>query len=375
MAVAVCQTRCFVRVAYTLEQCWHEVPGGTARAALEVAVELRRSAQLDLIGVSALHRRPPPAPWVPPIPVEALPLPRLALYEAWHLARRPRVQRATGHVDVIHATGVAVPPRSAPLVVTVHDLAYLHDPSQFTAKGRRFFAQALRLLRRDADLVLCSSQATLQDCIAAGIPPHKLRLVPLGVRPAQVHPGDITTTLHRYGLERPFVLSVGTLEPRKNLPALIEAFGRVAARRDDVDLVLVGATGWHTQIDELVRPLGERARVLGFLPNADRDALYAGAALFCYPSLFEGFGLPVLEAMSAGTPVITSAGTATAEAAGDAGLLIEPKDTAAIATALERLLADPDLAAELAAAGRARAATFSWARTAELTLDAYRELA
>lgn len=368
----MCQTFAFVRVAYTLEQCWHDVPGGTARAALEVARELHASSELDLVGVSAYHHRPPAPAWVPPIPVRALPLPRLALYEAWHLARRPAVQRATGPVDVIHATGVAIPPHSAPLVVTVHDLAYVADPSQFTAKGRRFFAQALRLLRRDADLILCSSQATWGDCVAAGLPQRKLRLVPLGLRPVEVSPGDVTTTLARYGLERPFVLSVGTLEPRKNLPALIEAFSRLA--RPDVDLVLVGASGWHTEIEPLVRPLGSRARVLGFLPNADRDALYAGAAVFCYPSLFEGFGLPVLEAMGAGTPVVTSAGTATAEAAGEAGLLIDPRDVGAITEGLERVLGDPRLAAELGRAGRLRAAEFSWARTAELTRSAYQEL-
>ncbi len=370
----MCQHCGVVRVAYTLEQCWHEVPGGTARAALEVAAELSADAGsgVDLVGVSALHRHAPDPPWVPPIPVRALPLPRLALYEAWHLLRRPAVQRATGPVDLVHATGVAVPPHSAPLVVTVHDLAYLHDPSQFTAKGRRFFDQALGLVRRDADLVLCSSEATLADCVAAGLPSRRLRLVPLGVRPVQVDPGEVTTTLARYGLERPFVLSVGTLEPRKNLPTLIEAFARIA--RTDVDLVLVGATGWHTEIDELVRPLGTRARVLGFLPNTDRDALYAGAAVFCYPSLFEGFGLPVLEAMAAGTPVVTSSGTATAEAAGDAGLLVDPRDVGAISAALDRVLGSEALASELAGAGRERAASFTWSRTAALTAEAYREL-
>ncbi len=361
-----------MRVAYTLEQCWHEVPGGTARAALEVAAELHAGSVLDLVGVSALHRHPPAPPWVPPIPVRQLALPRLALYEAWHLMRRPAVQRATGPVDLIHATGVAVPPHSAPLVLTVHDLAYLHDPAQFTAKGRRFFNQALRLWRSDADLVLCSSAATLADCAAAGLPKRKLRLVPLGVREVRIAPGEVATTLARYGLERPFVLSVGTLEPRKNLPTLIEAFAQIA--RNDVDLVLVGASGWHTQVDELVRPLGNRVRVLGFLPNADRDALYAGAEVFCYPSLFEGFGLPVLEAMAAGTPVVTSLGTATAEAAGDAAVLVDPRSVAQVTAALDRVLGSEALANELKEAGRERAALFQWSTTAELTLEAYAEL-
>jgi glycosyltransferase involved in cell wall biosynthesis len=362
-----------VRVAYTLEQCWHRVPGGTARAALEVARELRDHPQIGLVGVSARHRRPPPETWRPPLEVRQLPLPRLALYEAWHVARRPPVQRATGPVELVHATGVAVPPRSAPLVVTVHDLAYVHAPEQFTAKGRRFFRQALRLVRRDADLVLCSSQATLEDCRRAGIAEGRLRLVPLGVRSVDVSPDEVAAVRRRHGLVRPYVLSVGTREPRKNLPRLIEAFA--GSEHRGADLVLVGAAGWHTEIGPLLAPLGDRARVLGFLPDTERDALYAGATVFCYPSLFEGFGLPVLEAMAAGAPVVTSTGTATAEAAGEAGLLADPRDVAAITAALDRVLGDQALAASLAAAGRQRAATFSWARTAALTASAYRELA
>jgi glycosyltransferase involved in cell wall biosynthesis len=249
----------------------------------------------------------------------------------------------------------------------------VRDPSQFTPKGRRFFAQALRLTRRDADLVLCSSEATRQDCLQAAIPAERLRLVPLGVDRPAVEPVEVGATLDRYGIEGRYVLSVGTHEPRKNLSTLIDAFRKLD--RADVTLVLVGPAGWHVGLDELVRPVADRTRVLGFVPNADRDALYAGADAFCYPSLHEGFGLPVLEAMAQGTPVVTSAGTATEEAAGDAGIIVDPLDAGAIADALAQVLDDPALAARLGEAGRERAATFTWARTAELTLAAYRELA
>ncbi len=373
-----------MRVAYTIEQCWHRVPGGTARAALEVARSLLAPdgpgapgsadtlGSVELVGVAARHGADPPAAWTPPMPVRQLPLPRLALYEAWHLARRPAVQHATGPVDVIHATGVAVPPKSAPLVVTVHDLAYVRDPGQFTRKGRRFFEQALRLTRRDADVVLCSSEATRRDCIDAGFDPLRLRVVPLGVRAERVGEGDVAATVARYGLRRPYVLSVGTHEPRKNLPALIEAFRRLG--RDDLDLVLVGPAGWHVDLDAAVAPIAERVRVLGFVPAVDRDALYGGAAVFCYPSTFEGFGLPVLEAMAQGTPVVTSAGTATEEAAGDAGIVVDPHDPAAIAAGLATVLDDEVLAARLRADGVARAAAFTWDRTAALTLEAYRSV-
>src|SRR5215218_3315005 len=149
---------CAVRVAYTLEQAWHRVPGGTAVAALRVAEQLAP----HLIGVSALHRRGAPAPWTPP--VRALPLPRPLLYDAWLRLRTPPVQLATGGVDVIHATTIVVPPRTAPLVVTVHDLAFLHEPGHFTARGQRVFARGLDLVRREADLVLASSHATMCDC-------------------------------------------------------------------------------------------------------------------------------------------------------------------------------------------------------------------
>lgn len=361
-----------MRVAYTLEQCWHTVPGGTARAALDVATALTARPEVSLIGVAAYHRADPAPAWSPTIPVRQLRLGRLALYEAWHVARRPAVEGATGPVDVIHATGVAVPPKSAPLVVTVHDLAYVRDPSQFSRKGRRFFNQALQLTRRDADLVLCSSQATLDDCLQAAIPAERLRLVPLGVRAEPVGAVEVADTLARYGLPERYVLSVGTHEPRKNLATMLDAFRKLD--RADLTLVLVGAAGWQVSVDELVAPLGDRVRVLGFVPNGDRDALYAGASVFCYPSLFEGFGLPVLEAMAQGTPVVTSLGTATEEAAGDAGIVVDPTDPGAIAEAMAAVLDDEALAARLSEAGRARAATFTWDRTAALTLAAYQEL-
>ena len=149
----------------TLEQCWHAVPGGTASSVLETlnAFQAEGDTGVDIVGVAARHNAPPPAPWTPPVPVAHLRLPRIALYEAWHGLRRPRVQSATGPVDVVHATTLAIPPRSAPLVVTVHDLAFLHAPEHFTRHGMRFFRRGLTLARRDADLVLCPSRSTWDE--------------------------------------------------------------------------------------------------------------------------------------------------------------------------------------------------------------------
>lgn len=363
-----------MRVAYTLEQCWHRVPGGTATAALEVLRCLVAEPGVEVLGVAARHPHPPEPSWAPPIAVRRLKLPRPLLYEAWHRFRRPAVETVTGPVDVIHATGVAVPPGRAPLVVTVHDLAFVRDPSQFTRHGARFFRRALALTLRHADLVLCSSLATQRDCEAAGFDLERLRVVPLGVRGRPAPAAAVTVARHHYRLGRDYVLWVGTAEPRKNLPVVVEAFRRLG--RDDLDLVLVGPDGWQVDVAEVVRPLGDQARTLGFLPQADLEAVTAGARAFCYPSLLEGFGLPVADALLQGTPVVTSAGTATEEiVAGGAGLAVDPRDPAEVSGALAQILEDATLAAALVAAGRRRAAELTWARSARLTLDAYRELA
>ncbi len=361
-----------LRVAMTLEQCWHRVPGGTAGAALALARELARDPQLDVVGIAAAHSGPPAQEWLPSVPVGHLPLPRLALYESWQVLRRPRVKRA----DVIHATGVAMPPRSAPIVLTVHDLAFVHFPEHYSRAGRRFFNRNLELGRLEADVVLCSSLATLADCRDAGFEASRLRHVPLGVDAEVADAAAVERVRATYALERPYVLWTGTLEPRKNLPGLLEAYGRLDA---DVDLVLVGPRGWKEDLEPhiatLPEPRRERVRRLGFVPRTDLGPLYAGASAFCFPSLLEGFGFPVLEAMVQGTPVVTSAGTSTAELAGDAGLLVDPRDPAGIAAALERVLTDETLAEQLRRAGPARAAEYTWARSAQLVKDAYFEVA
>jgi glycosyltransferase involved in cell wall biosynthesis len=179
---------------------------------------------------------------------------------------------------------------------------------------------------------------------------------------------DIQRVTHLYGLHRPYVMWTGTIEPRKNLARMIEAFRALDL---ETDLVLVGPKGWNEDIDELVGPLRERVRVLGFVPRADLGPLYAGATVFCWPSLLEGFGFPVLEAMTQGTPVVTSKGTSTEELATGAGVLVDPRDPEAIAAGIRSVLEDGALAAKLREAGLARAAEYTWARTARLTADAY----
>jgi glycosyltransferase involved in cell wall biosynthesis len=358
------------RVAMTLEQCWHRVPGGTAVAALGMARAVQERGGADLVGVAAAHRRPP-AGWEPPVEVKHHPLPRRFLYESWHRLRWPSVESATGPIDAVHAISLAIPPPEPRLIVTIHDLAWRHDRSHFTPHGVRFFEKGFALTQAEANLVLCPSKATLEDCAEAGIERARLRLVPLGVDVERASEDEIRAVRAKHGLVNDYVLWTGTVEPRKNLARLLEAFAQV---RPGIDLVLVGPKGWNENLEALVKPIQDRVKVLGFVPRSDLGPLYGGARVSCFPSLLEGFGFPVLEAMAQGTPVVTSRGTSTEELAGDEAVLIDPLDDASIASGIERVLEDDALAGELAAAGPARAAKYSWAKTADLLVRAYTEV-
>ncbi len=354
-----------VRVAYTLEQCWHRVPGGTGVAALRIAEAMGPHNDVRLIGVAGRHRHLPPEPWVPSIPVAHLPLAAPWLYEAWLRVGWPKVEMATGPVDIAHATTLIPCPTDAKLVVTLHDLAFLHEPDHFTKHGVRVFRRSLDLVRRRADLVLCCSQATMDDCVVAGLDPERLRLVPLGVEANRATPADVARVRAAYSLPERYLLFVGTVEPRKNLRGLVAALDHLD---DPPQLVVAGADGWgDTGLQD-----DPRVRFLGFVPHDDLAGLYGGAEVFCYPSEREGYGLPVLEAMAQGTPVVTSKGTATEETAGTAAVLVDPMDHTDIARGIDEATRRRT---ELSAKGLARAQRRSWANTAALTAAAYRELA
>jgi glycosyltransferase involved in cell wall biosynthesis len=222
------------------------------------------------------------------------------------------------------------------------------------------------------DLVLCPSMATLNDCIAAGFEEQRLRYVPHGVVIQTVQADEIERVRSQHSLERDYVLWTGTVEPRKNLPGLLRAWEQLDT---NADLVLVGPKGWNEDLEKHIGAARDRVKVLGFLPQRDLAPIYAGATVFCYPSFTEGFGLPVLEAMAQGTPVVTSSGTSTQEIAEGAGLLVDPNDPASIAEAIGRVLNDGELGARLAQKGRERAETYSWAKAATTTLAVYREVA
>ena len=277
---------------------------------------------------------------------------------------RPVVERATGPVDVAHATSIIPCASRAPLVVTVHDLAFLHDPEHFSRWGNLVFRRSLAVIRRRARLVLCSSQATMDDCLRAGIDAERLRLVPLGVRPMSIEADEIEAARTRFGITGDYLVFVGTVEPRKNLARLVAAVARLDHR---LSLVVVGPDGWG---EAPASSPSEHVVFTGHVPERQRNALVAGAAAMCYPSLREGFGLPVAEAMALGTPVVTSRGTATEETAGGAGVLVDPVDIDDIARGISDALRDRK---GLVERGRRRAEELSWATTARLTVEAYRE--
>lgn len=360
-----------MRVAMSVEQCWHAVPGGTARTTIDLAQALQTRPDVEVIGVAARHASPPPPPWRPGIPVRHLPLPRLALYETWHTFRRPRVERATGPVDLCHVLGSAVAASAAPLVATVHDIAFRRYPEMFTRHGLRFFERQLRLTIDEASLVFVPSQATLDDCVASGIDPGRLRLAPWGVTVSDPSPDDVAGVRERFGLHREYVVMVGTIEPRKNLRGALAAWR--ALDRDDVDLVVVGPEGWGDEIDPALVP--DRVIRTGFVDSEVRDALYRGAVASLYPSLFEGFGLPVLESIALGCPVVTSSGTSTEEiVAGGAGVAVDPTDPLEIAAGLSSLLDSPVTRSEAVERGLARAAEYTWDRTADVVVSGYEEV-
>ena len=287
---------------------------------------------------------------------------------------------AAQRLDVVHGPLSVLPLASrTPGVVTVHDLAFLRYPDQVPARRRAWLIVATRASVRKAARVIAISQRTADDlCAWLGLPADRVEVIPLAPssRIVPVSGAALEVFRMKAGIDRPYVLAVGTLEPRKNLPTLLRAFGRI---RDEVphDLVLVGPEGWLTgeirrTIAEL--DLGERLRMTGFVSDQELGGWYSAADLFVFPSHYEGFGLPAVEAMRCGAPVLASNSSCFPEVVGDAGVLIPPDDIGAWAETMRALLRDPAARGALGARGRERSAAYSWERTAAATYRVYREV-
>jgi glycosyltransferase involved in cell wall biosynthesis len=367
------------RAGVVAEQLLRPVPGGVGRYVRALVEHLPLEAAVDGGAVTWIVGRHPAdrlaAAGLPAQTTRRLVWPGRLVTRTWITLRQPRLPAdLLGRLDLVHATSAAVPPPAGrPLVATVHDLAFRHFPDAYPAAGRRYHERSARVVAGEAVRLLVPSAATARDLVELyGVEPERVAVIPLGVEPpAEPDRAGARRLLRDLGVRGPFLLAVGTLEPRKNLPRLLAAFGEVTDELPDHHLVVVGPVGWGPAL----RPTWESVRVklAGPVGDATLHALYQAADGLAYPSLYEGFGLPVLEAMAHGVPVLTSDRSSLPEVAGDAALLVDPVDRGAIAKGLVRLVGDGALRRRLAAAGRRRAAGFSWPATAAATWAAYRQ--
>lgn len=347
--------------------------GGIAQYSLLLARALARLGGPDRFTLLRAARPKVPQNGVEPLPSARLLTPPHHRLESVALAAELLRLRP----NVLHSTDF-IPPRFWPgrRVVTVHDLGFVHFPETLTAESRRYYGQIRRAVG-DADRVIAVSRCTRDDLLRlVGADPERIEVVleaadpSFGPVPAE-QAGDVAW---RLGLERPYVLFVGSFEPRKNLVVLLEAFASL--RRDlDVQLALVGRRGWlcepiFRRLAEL--RLGAHVVVHEQPRRSELPALYSAAAVLAYPSLYEGFGLPPLEAMACGCPVVASDRASLPEVVGEAGLLVPADDVAALTGALARVLTEPALRAELIRRGFERAGQFSWDTAARETLAVYR---
>lgn len=287
-------------------------------------------------------------------------------------------------VDLFFAADHLLPRfRSIRSIINIRDLSFVLFPHYHTRYSRTYQRLLMPRFARHATHIIVPSRSTQQDVQAHyGIGSERITVIPEGVddqfrRPVDAN--DRARIRHAYDLPHPYVLYVGTLEPRKNIGGLVDAFAEVVRSSDGapLDLVLAGKLGWlHEPILERIAMsgLGERVRRIGYVAEGDLAALYATAELFAFPSWYEGFGLPPLEAMACGTPVVSSNAGSLAEVVGDAGLLVEPGSRHELAAAIRAVVEQPDLGARLGHAGRQHAATYTWERTAHETAKLVRDM-
>jgi glycosyltransferase involved in cell wall biosynthesis len=315
----------------------HQTRAGTARHILGLLPRLETMPDLDLRRLSVS-------------------LPGAALDVAWYPLALPLVARRE-RVRVLHCPSFRAPLRAPmPVVVTVHDLAVLRDPSVFPRWSRTYSRATLKPILRNAARVIAVSEFTKRDVLELfGLPEGRVRVVPNAV--------DALFSPDGPAADGDYVLAVGTLEPRKNLARLDEAMRDIA-----LELRIVGGLGWG----DVIVSRGSNTKTYGYVSDDELARLYRGAACVAYPSLYEGFGMPVLEAMASGAPVVTSKDTAMAEVTDGAAVLVDPEDVESIAAGIREAIARRD---ELSRAGVERARAYTWDASAQATADVYRELA
>lgn len=293
-------------------------------------------------------------------------IPARVAHEAWRRFGRPTIERLVGDVDVVHATNFVLPALArTPGVVTVHDLSFLRDDT--FPGGERLRALVPWSVRRAAAVLVPTAAIGAEIEARLGVAHERVHITHEGVSPLFFGATPLAdAALGDLGISRPYAVAVGTLEPRKNLRRLLQAWTEAADSLAIWTLVLAGPRGWGPQL-----PATRGVLPIGWVGDVTLPGLLAGAEFFCYPSLYEGFGLPPLEAMAAGTPALVGRYSAAPEVLGDACVLVDPEDTAALRRALERLAQDDAFRRRLAVAGKIRAASFTWEQTAKETAAGY----
>ena len=298
----------------------------------------------------------------------------------WFESRIPR-HRLLGKVDVLHSTTFCCPPvHSGKLVVTIYDVSFVHYPECHTEANRIHCLTGTLESAMQADRIIAISQNTKKDLVEYfNVQEDRIAVIPLAAR-EEFHPRPMEEAkpfvAKRWGLDRPYLLSVGTVEPRKNLRHLIQVYCRLPEEfREEYPLVIAGGGGWmSSDIYQWILEMGAETSIhfLGYVID-DLPWLYCGAACFVYPSLYEGFGMPPLEAMASGVPVITSNTSSLPEVVGDAALLIDPESEEELRSAILKVASAPTLRQSMSEKGLARATKFSWEQIAKDTLKVYEE--
>jgi glycosyltransferase involved in cell wall biosynthesis len=345
---------------------------GVGEVVAGITRELARRREVEVVAYAiTLRGRNDLAAQVPPGVRSAVRrFPARLARQAWLRSEHPRLERWTGPVDVVHATNYVAPPTAAPELVSVYDLGFLRFP-EFVASDALDYPELLRRAVRRGAWFHTTSDFVRDEVIETfAAPPERVVRVYPGVPPIEggdAARGRVLASATRY------VLAIGTIEPRKNFPGLVRAFDAVAADDPEVVLVIAGNPGWGGEaLDAALAGArhADRVRVPGYVSAADRRDLLAGASVLAYPSHYEGFGIPPLEAMAVGVPVVATDAGAVPEVVGDAALIVDADDDA-LAGALQRVLADDALRADLVARGHRRHRAFTWTKAVDELLDVY----
>jgi len=358
-------------------------PTGAGRYVLELACRFGRRDDVDL---TVLCRRDDAARWNAlgrMTVVDRGPSPR-PLRLTWEQVELPRLLDQLDP-DVHHSPHYTMPLRAKqPKVVTVHDMTFFDHPEWHERAKVLFFRRAIRQAAEKADALVTASAAAAERIRAVLAPTVPLHLIPHGVDHDRFHPlapgdGDQAASDEearaRLGIRQPYVTFVGTLEPRKDVPNLVRAFDAMAGHLPDLNLVLAGAPGWGVEaIEAAISSSVHRSRVkrVGYIAEEEKVALLRGAAAVAYPSMEEGFGLPVLESLASGAPLVTTSGSAMAEVVDDAALLVPPSDTGELAAALEETVRGGPVVEDRRRRGLQLAARYTWDASADAHLEVFR---